>query len=55
MWFNGPPWLPNQQQWPKWKQEPISHLHALVAMADEFIPDQGALTDVGLQLIISVS
>jgi len=53
-WLSGPPWLPNQHQWPKWEQEPISHLHAVAAMADEFTPEQGAPPDVGLHLVISV-
>ena len=50
MWFNGPVWLLNQQLWLKWEQEPISHLHAVVAMTEEFTPN-GAPPDSGLHFI----
>ena len=55
MWIHGPPWLPHQQQWPKWHQEPISHLHAVAAIANEFVPDQGMPPDTGLHLIIPLT
>ena len=54
MWLHEPPWLLNQQQGPVWEQEPISHLHAVVATLEESIPDQRTPSDVGLHLIISV-
>ena len=55
LWLHGPTWLLNKQQWPKWDHPPISHLHAVAAITDDFSPTQPAPPNVGLHLIITVS
>ena len=54
LWINGPNWLPNQQQWPQWDQSPFSHLHAVAAITDEFIPTAEP-PSTGLHSIITVT
>ena len=53
-WIHGPPWLPHQQQWPKWDHSPISHLHAVATIVDDFIPTEQTPPDIGLHIIIEV-
>ena len=55
MWLHGPPWLPYQHQWPQWHLEPVSHLHAVAAIANEFVPDLTMPPDTGLHLIIPLT
>ena len=54
LWVNGPTWLPNQQQWPHWDQSPISHLHAVAAITDDFMPTTDP-PSTGLHFTISVT
>ena len=42
-------------QWPTWHQEPISHLHPVAAIANEFVPDQGMPPNTGLHRIIPLT
>lgn len=54
LWFNGPTWLCNKQEWPSWNCESsISHLHALAAIAEPFVPTEQPPT-TGLHFLISV-
>ena len=53
-WVHGPSWLPNQQNWPVWQHSPISHLHAVAAVSDEFIPSEQTPHNIGLRYIIKV-
>jgi len=55
IWFYGPPWLPYAHQWPTWLQEPIPHLHAVAAFANEFVPDQEMPPNSGPQRIIPLT
>ena len=38
LWTNGPEWLPDPTQWPKWEQSPSIHLMALAGIAEDFVP-----------------
>ena len=40
LWMHGPAWLHDQQQWPKWNPKPMSDLHAIAAVSNEFHPDE---------------
>ena len=54
LWTCGPKWLPDKVQWPKWDQSPTSHLHAVAAITDDFLPNQEACPFEDLHLIITV-
>ena len=47
--------LPYVHQWPTWHQEPVSHLHAVAAIANEFVPDQGMPPNTGPHRIIPLT
>ena len=55
LWINGPTWLCNQQQWPRWDfQSSISHLNAVAAIIEPFVPtDQPPTT--GLHFLIQAT
>ena len=55
LWIRGPVWLPHQHQWPTWDRSPISHLHAVAAITDDFQSSQQAPQDTGLRIIIDIT
>jgi len=38
--MHGPAWLHDQQQWPKWNPHPLSHLHVIAAVSNDFHPQE---------------
>ena len=53
-WLQGPRWLVEHDKWPTWNPAGISHLHAIIAVTNDFHPATQAVPTEGLHQIIKL-
>ena len=53
-WRHGPRWSVEHDKWPTWNPAGISHLHAIIAVTNDFHPATQAAPTVGLHQIIKL-